>query len=340
MRFDEPFLQRAFWQALFPPYVTVTGGNARLDLLPISRVSSHLRPGTLALPMRKDGKASFRLEALAPANGFNAHRAHDAMGDVEATLFLAQLIAKRFPELWSLLASRASKTSTAAILVPQTPVLYFHGGGTSDDDWRNKKARIGNHEPGEVGDMRNALRRVGLNKAPLVFTLSEAKTLAGLSPTPFELEQAQFLAGDSDYCLHLVRESESGLREEVSDDRELEEMIFDGFASPNDAKLMAEFHRVAPPDKASLARSFADLRLRRLAMRILYLSAPQTLSLRERELVRLGILRRLAGAENGQHRWRAIPDALAELNTQSQNGSTLEQTAIAIWLEERIQNLD
>ena len=25
MRFDEPFLQRAFWQALLPPYLTVTG---------------------------------------------------------------------------------------------------------------------------------------------------------------------------------------------------------------------------------------------------------------------------------------------------------------------------
>lgn len=363
MRFDEPFLQRAFWQALFPPYVTVTGGNARLDLLPIIRVTSHLRPGILTLPMREDGKASFRLEGLAPANGFNAHRAHDAIGDVEATLFLAQLIAKRFPQLWKLLASRASKSSTVAILVPQAQVLYFHGGGTADAafymridtrngsgsyailarldyDWRNKKARIGNIEPDEVVDMRNALRRVALNKAPLVFTLSEANTLAGLTPTSFELEQAQFLAGDSDYCLHLVRESEPGPREEVSDDREVEEMIFDGFASPSDVKLMAEFHRVAPPEKANIARSFADLRLRRLAMRILYLSAPQTLSLREREFVRLGIVRRLAGAEDGQHRWRAIPDALAELTTQTQNGLTLEQTAIAIWLRERIQNFD
>src|SRR5690606_34170462 len=44
MRFDEPFLQRAFWQALVPPYVTVTGGNARMDLLPILRVTSRLRP--------------------------------------------------------------------------------------------------------------------------------------------------------------------------------------------------------------------------------------------------------------------------------------------------------
>ena len=42
IRFDEPLLQRAFWQSLHPPYLTVTNGNARLDVLPL-RISPRLR---------------------------------------------------------------------------------------------------------------------------------------------------------------------------------------------------------------------------------------------------------------------------------------------------------
>ena len=33
IRFDEPLMQRAFWQNLLPPYLTVTGGNSRSDVL-------------------------------------------------------------------------------------------------------------------------------------------------------------------------------------------------------------------------------------------------------------------------------------------------------------------
>ena len=38
---------------------------------------------------------------VAPANGFDHGRAHDALGDVEATVFLCRLLAERAPEVWS-----------------------------------------------------------------------------------------------------------------------------------------------------------------------------------------------------------------------------------------------
>ena len=51
IRFDEPRLQRAFWETLNPPYLTVMIGNARLDILPIVQTASHLYPNVLAYPL-------------------------------------------------------------------------------------------------------------------------------------------------------------------------------------------------------------------------------------------------------------------------------------------------
>jgi hypothetical protein len=49
----------------------------------------------------------FKLDLIAPLNGFAAHNAHDALGDVEATIHIARQIAQRAPELWAeLLANR------------------------------------------------------------------------------------------------------------------------------------------------------------------------------------------------------------------------------------------
>ena len=49
---------------------------------------------------RADGASTFELDRLAPANGFPRPDAHDALADVEATIFLARLIRERVPWLW------------------------------------------------------------------------------------------------------------------------------------------------------------------------------------------------------------------------------------------------
>lgn len=81
IQFDEPLLQRAFWQTLHPPYLTVTNGNARMDVLPLVRAASHLTPGILTYPTTAKGKTGFRLDQLAPLNGYSHERAHDALFD-------------------------------------------------------------------------------------------------------------------------------------------------------------------------------------------------------------------------------------------------------------------
>lgn len=358
MRFDEPFLQRAFWQALLPPYLTVTGGNSRLDLLPIIRATAYFRPSLLRNPLREDGAPSFRLEGLAPANGFNAHRAHDAMGDVEATLFLARRIAQDLPELWQPLVARASKKSSAAVVASGNPIFFFHHGDSPpaafyqridmergrgshsvlarlDYDWRDAKAKIDDMTAIEITGMRRALRRVALNKAPLVFTLAEAEALAGLAPAAAELAQAQFLSGDDDYCLCVTDLIAPPAREKSASSAEVEETIFEGFATSLDERLMADFQRVEVLERVTIARTFSDKRFRRLAMRIIHVAAPHLLSDGEQAQIRDGIARRLEAASEDLHPWRSIADALAELGADPGRVATDEDDAIRIWLEQR-----
>lgn len=362
MRFDEAFLQRAFWQTLLPAYLTVTKGNARLDLLPLLHAAAYFRSTIIHTPLREDGTASFRLEALARANGFNRHNAHSAIGDAEATLFLAQIIAKHIPELWRPLATRAFKAATGSILAFGSPIFLFHqSGGVSSFaccqrvdvtankgphavlarlsyDWQASKGSISDIGSTEREGMRRELHRVALNKAPLVFTLTEAEALAGQVPTVAELAQSHFLANDEEFCIHLSELNALPTRVEAIQDKEVEETIFDGFPSFHDERLMDEFLRADLPEQAIIARDFADTRFRRLATRILYLSAQHLLTSREQEQMRLGIMRRLTAVRGDFHPWRSIPDALAELAFNSQQSLTPVYAEIAAWLQQRLQN--
>jgi len=99
--FDEHFMRSMYYQNLFPPYLSQTNGNKRLDVLPLVRAAEQLFPNSLNFPLNERGKTSKKLEDIAAANGFSSHNAHDAMGDVLATIHVAELIRDRTPALWA-----------------------------------------------------------------------------------------------------------------------------------------------------------------------------------------------------------------------------------------------
>ena len=65
-----------------------------------SRAVSLLLP-RLIFPTDESGQKVFKLDSIAPANGFKHDQAHDAMGDVEATIFLCRQLIEKAPEIWS-----------------------------------------------------------------------------------------------------------------------------------------------------------------------------------------------------------------------------------------------
>src|SRR5262249_18125599 len=107
--FDEVLLRQAFYQNLKPVYLTNTNRNIRADALRLVQAVSIYAPDSIIVPITDDGRPTRRLDAIAPANGFNQHNAHDALGDVEATIFMARLIKKRAPANWKTLMPIAGK---------------------------------------------------------------------------------------------------------------------------------------------------------------------------------------------------------------------------------------
>lgn len=65
------------------------------------QASTLFAPGALVIPTDTSGKPSLKLESLTAANGFDHSKAHDALGDVEATIHICKLLIEHAPTLWS-----------------------------------------------------------------------------------------------------------------------------------------------------------------------------------------------------------------------------------------------
>ncbi|MEO6360749.1 MAG: exonuclease domain-containing protein [Sphingomicrobium sp.] len=116
MRFDEQLLRQAFYKCLHPPYLTNTQGNQRSDILKLAQCVEAFAPGILNVPDDDRGKPTYKLDRLAPANGFPHLNAHDAMADVEATIFICRLIRERAPRACEQLLHCASKARVQSVI--------------------------------------------------------------------------------------------------------------------------------------------------------------------------------------------------------------------------------
>jgi exodeoxyribonuclease I len=99
IRFDEEFLRQAFYQCLHPVFLTNTNGNTRADVLNLMRGAATLHPSVVRPGVESDGRPSYRLGALAEANGIVAGKIHDAAADVDSMLALCRMVRAGAPDL-------------------------------------------------------------------------------------------------------------------------------------------------------------------------------------------------------------------------------------------------
>jgi exodeoxyribonuclease-1 len=99
--FDENMIRQALYKTLHNPYLTSRVGNSRSDVMRIVQACSLFAPDALVFPVGDDGEKIFKLAQVAPANGYTHDLAHDAMSDVEATIYLCRLLLERAPTVWS-----------------------------------------------------------------------------------------------------------------------------------------------------------------------------------------------------------------------------------------------
>lgn len=357
LRFDENLLVRAFWQNLYPPYLTVTDGNKRADILPLVRAVSKVSAHTLAIPSGNHGRPSFRLDRLAPLNGFPQRNAHDALEDVEATIHIAKRIASRAPKLWSITLDQANKERVLSILENQAPIFVLEPDPTGKPGWwglplGHEQRQKSNHllarlecswdtfftlseseQEKFLSGYPWPIAKVRLNRAPLLVDATTAQTAFGIVPSKKEMRAVDVISGRSRASL-LVRlhgRSQRKSREAT----EVEQKIFEGFPSKGDEDLMHQFHSLPWAERGALVRQFKDGRFRQLAQRLVYLMVSETMTPAERGRVREGIKRRLLQTAEETPLWRTVTMAKEELN--SLPGETVPdlatKTQILDWLD-------
>ncbi|MCH2135489.1 MAG: exodeoxyribonuclease I [Phycisphaerales bacterium] len=123
-RFDNEILRFGFWRNFLPAYDHEwrTACDA-WDAIDTARAACALSPGDIVWPTHEDGSPTFKLDRLAPANGFDHSDAHDAMADVHATAHMARLIKTGDERLWSFARSLAD-TKKARSVVKGGPFVH------------------------------------------------------------------------------------------------------------------------------------------------------------------------------------------------------------------------
>ncbi len=339
LQFDEHLLRSALWKSLHNPYLTNRAGNARTDAMRLAQALAHLRPGVLVLPLDARGKATFKLDAVAPANGFAHTNAHDALADVEATVHLCRIAAERAPDVWSDFMRFAQKAAVLDFAESEQVfglLEYYFGKpyvyvltviGRNPENSSELYAFDLRTDPEELRVLddielerrltakQRLVRRVKANGAPLLLTLDDTlDTAEGPALSAQEcLRRAALVAKDTELAARIVAALERGKPSKVESEY-VEERIYDGFPSPVDEALAESFHTSSWRERHEIANRIADARLKHLALRLIFDESPGVLTEAERRFFREEVDGRLLSTEAGLP-WCTWAAAAAECKT-------------------------
>lgn len=354
LSFDEHLLRQALYQCLHPPYLTNTHKNCRTDALGIVQATAMIAPDTLVVPRNDKGKAVFKLDQLAPANGFDHSNAHDAMADVEATIHLCRLVQERAPQMWSDAIRFSQKAAVSAFVQEEDAFLltenffgvsYQFAVTRIGADLENAGVHYVLDLTADINELRNlddgalarrlgrspkVVRRLRANASPMITCLDGMASFKNHSIDELR-ETALVVREDSELCERLTRVLFS-LREDVEESEHVEEQIYAGFFSDADGALMAAFHEADWWERPAIVNAFSDQRLKVLGRRLLYLECPEVLSQLERTAVEAELARRMLGADQLETPWLSLPKALEHTQATLASGNEREQ-AIAAGLQ-------
>lgn len=320
-----------------------TGGEAvsqTVDCEPLMgsfrSAAALLHPDALTIPANDKGRPSFKLDRLAPANGFTNFNAHDALADVEALIFLCRIVRNRCPELWARWLRFASKPAVedflrkeaafhvleffptqtgsficTAIGSSASTVAYAYDLGTDPDELR---AISDDELAARVARSPRLLRKVRKNAAPSLCPLEEApeQFLRGVAPDEWR-HRARVLRSDRALVERLVR---AAARAETTYDASpyVERQIYDGFWSDADARRLDRFHRVPWEERVVIAGSLDDPRLQWLARRLISVERPELLPPEQEAAIAAEKAGRLLAGDDDCGGWTTLAKATAELD--------------------------
>lgn len=322
--FDEPLLRQALFQTLHPAYLTNTNGNARSDVMRVAHAVSVYASGSIVVPTDGQGRQSFRLEFLAPVNGYRHDDAHEAMADVEAAIFMARLARDRAPAIWQAMNGASTKDAVKAYVAAQSMFSlterYFGrsyswlvtpcGQNPNDDgqfavfDLYYDPDNYCSLSSEELVSVLNAspkvIRSVRFNRQPIMMPAEMApNTVRALAIPDDELRRrAEIIQGDQDFRVRVGRAQ--ALRfADAEPSPHIEERLYDGFPSATDQGLMKQFHDVGWPERVTLAERIEDSRGKEFAYRLIYFERPDLLPAAKKLELDAWRTKRILGEDEG-----------------------------------------
>lgn len=338
LAFDEPLVRQAFYQNLLPTYLTNTNGNTRADVLRMAHACHVHSPDVLDLPVNDKGNSSFKLDQLAPLNGFAHENAHDALDDVRATLHIMKIIRTQASGVWEAMMQNIAKPHIEALLETKGPLCLTESHFGRFYRYAVSMAGVNSanptdfgvvdlqHDPSDLLDLsvdelvevRNArvkrIRSVKSNNQPILLSASEQSLNPVIQEIGYEeLERrADMVHSRPDFC-EKVGQALAQISEGYEKKDYLEGKIFDGFPSRDDQQLMRQFHSVNWNDRYDLVLRMEDARLREAGCRLIYQHAPETLPVKVTEKLDGWKDSRLTGPAPDKDGWCTVGQALTEL---------------------------
>lgn len=337
IEFDENLIRQALYKTLHNPYLTNRDGNTRSDAMRMVQACSIFAPAALKLPTGEGGKKVFKLDRVAPANGFKHDQAHNAMGDVEATIFLCRLLIEKAPDIWSSFMRFSTKAAVADYVTdervfcvsdiffgkPFSYVVTAIGQNRGNSaEWYIYDLSVDPNSLLALSEAQLAarldrspkpLRRLKSNSAPILFSAEDAPEICkGRECGLKELaRRAKMLEADAALRERLISGFEA-LREDYPPSPHVEKQIYDGFVEEADEKLMDAFHKAEWPKRNAIVEKFKDPRLRTIGRQLIHIERPDLLDKAICRKHHLAAAKRLLG-QGDEISWLTLPKALEEL---------------------------
>ena len=329
--FDEQFMRSMYYQNLYPPYLSQTNGNKRLDVLPLVRAAEQLFPASLSFPVNERGKTSKKLEDIALTNGFSNHNAHDAMGDVLATIHVAELVRDRVPLIWSSALDACSRADfNRSIDGEDWFFVHDHNNGWPISFPAVEICKTDNGRNSLLYDLRYPIEQVEKNptesnfkgrhrpfrlaksaETPLVFKKGDLDQLNMTDDLDFERLDSLALEVKQNASIHNIASLRDEMREEFEKSPYIEAQMYNDLeAFDRDKCLMEDFHSAKPEEKLGTVRQMSDERFRSFARRIIYENFQQTMNENEIEEFKERINDRLNAGDDVP--WTTLDQAILD----------------------------
>lgn len=319
--FDEEMLRHSLYRTLHDPYLTTKNGNARGDALGLTRSAAFFRPGLLSIPIDGEGKETFRLPALAEANGHGGFEAHSALEDARATLAIARTVRSRDEEFWSRFLRFTNGQTAAAALDEGYPMglVTFRGNtarcvvGLSLGHGRDRNARycldlnrvdellaIDDHQLApRLADRDGPIIRMKVKGSPCMCELWDLPEEIMMDRTEEDYEAiAQRVRSDPRLGGRILRTLIASERDWPVNEHVEERLYGGGFLTDEDLVHRDAFHRELWEAKSALLARMGDERMRKLGERLVFLEAPDTLDPAKRDRMEKAIGDRLRMPED------------------------------------------